>query len=220
MDTLGALALATEIPSDALLHRKPYRPVSAILHTQEALFFFFFFSSCSFVVCNLKGNKFELAYVNFVICFSSLNFFLAPASFLNRTCILHVSVLTRVHSLNLFVLRLRHCYPASQNSPLLSGAMWRHVIVQASLQLTLLAIATSAKGSSWMSGAPQGTSAFVHVWGSSSGGSGSGSGSGPGDEEACSQDVHRNTLTFAVFVACQVRSNFTCTFPFYPFYNF
>ena len=43
MDTLGALALATEIPSDALLHRKPYRPVSAILHTQEALFFFFSF---------------------------------------------------------------------------------------------------------------------------------------------------------------------------------
>ena len=105
-----------------------------------------------------------------------------------------------MHSLNLFVLRLRHCYPVPQNSPLLSGAMWRHVIVQASLQLTLLAITTSAKGSSWMSGAPPGTSAFVHVWGGSGGG-----GNKLGDAEACSQDVHRNTLTFAVFVACQVR---------------
>ena len=89
--------------------------------------------------------------------------------------------------------------------------MWRHVIVQATLQLTLLAIATSAKGADWLSGAPTGTSAFVHAWGSSSsgiGGSGSSGGSGRlqgGD--VCSPDVHRNTLTFAVFVACQVGPN-------------
>jgi magnesium-transporting ATPase (P-type) len=158
VDTLGALALATETPSDRLLLRKPYRTVWPLLSPP--------FSPTAFALPSLRLLGVVLSCLSFAV----------------------VAVPSRA---------------SSQGAPLLSGALWRHVLVQATFQLGVLAFAASQHGAAWLSGAPKGTSAFVHVWGAEDAAAprGLGGGGGGGD---CSRDVHRNTLVFAVFVACQV----------------